>query len=129
MKRHPLDALTLVALAFVLVAGVLWGMWYAGWEPVSLAIAAPLLLVLLGTVGLVATLIAARQAGRRQREQRTAVADLGEDRPPADTEAAAEAEHETGPEAEPAPEPVDAPTDTLTLEDLTRPSDDREDRR
>lgn len=41
MKRHPLDALTLVALTFVLVAGVLWGMWYAGWEPVSLAIAAP----------------------------------------------------------------------------------------
>ena len=69
MKRHPLDAVTLVALAFVLVAGALWGMWYADWEPVSLAVAAPLLLVALGTVGLVATLIAARQAGRRQREQ------------------------------------------------------------
>lgn len=132
MKRHPLDALTLVALTFVLVAGALWGMWYAGWELESLAIAAPLLLVVLGTVGLIATLVAARQAGRRQRERRTPVAAPADVAPPADGRAADDAQ----PAGEPldVPEPADAepaePTDhTLTLEDLTRPSDDREDPR
>ena len=123
MKRHPLDAVTLVALAFVLVAGALWGMWYADWEPVSLAVAAPLLLVALGTVGLVATLIAARQAGRRQREQRMAVgAQTAPDATPG-------ADDQPDEDSDPAPTPVTDPTDTLTLEDLTRSSDDREDPR
>ncbi|MBW9204759.1 hypothetical protein KV102_03235 [Mumia sp. zg.B53] len=122
MKRHPLDAVTLVALAFVLVAGALWGMWYAGWEPATLAVAAPLLLVALGTVGLVATLIAARQAGRRQREQRTAVA------PPTTLDPTPGAAEQPD-DDDPAENTDTVPADTLTLEDLTRSSDDREDPR
>lgn len=98
MKRHPLDALTLVSLAFVAVAGAVWAMWYAGWDPVSIAVAGPLLLVALGVAGLVATIVSARQTSRRTRERA-----LPSDKTPSDP--------------------------TLTLEDLTGPSDEGEDKR
>ncbi|TNC34371.1 hypothetical protein [Mumia zhuanghuii] len=110
MKRHPLDALTVVSLAFVLVAGAVWGMWYAGWEPVSFAVAGPLLLVLLGVAGLVITFLAARHASRSGRDsattETTEVDDLTETLTVTVTD-----------------EP------TLTLEDLTRPSDEGDDKR
>ncbi|MFD1825662.1 MULTISPECIES: hypothetical protein [Mumia] len=118
MKRHPLDALTLVSLTFVAVAGAVWGMWYAGWDLVSIAIAGPLLLVLLGVAGLVATFIAARQTSRRNREQRTAVS------PSADTTLDATPDDASPTDASPAND-----TRTLTLEDLTGPSDEGDDKR
>ncbi|WP_262850612.1 hypothetical protein [Mumia quercus] len=113
MKRHPLDALTLVSLTFVAVAGAVWAMWYAGWDPVSIAVAGPLLLVALGVAGLVATIVSARQTSRRTREQALQDGTL-QDGTPDDTL--------------PDDTPSD-PTRTLTLEDLPGSSDEGEDKR
>lgn len=114
MKRHPLDALTLVSLSFVAVAGAVWAMWYAGWDPVSIAVAGPLLLVALGVAGLVATIVSARQTSRRRREHALRDAGAPDELPTDDLPS-----DDTPPDS----------TRTLTLEDLTGSSDEGEDKR
>lgn len=118
MKRHPLDALTLVSLTFVAVAGAVWAMWYAGWDPVSIAVAGPLLLVALGVAGLVATIVSARQTSRRRREHALRD-DSAPDLPSDDASSDEASSDDTPPDS----------TRTLTLEDLTGPSDEGEDKR
>jgi ABC-type oligopeptide transport system substrate-binding subunit len=132
VKRHPLDALTVVSLAFVLVAGAVWGMWYAGWEPVSFAVAGPLLLVLLGVAGLVITFLAARHASRSGRDHDARVRTDAVRPEPADADTA-DADNATT-EVDDLTESLTTTTTTtdeptLTLEDLTRPSDEGDDKR
>lgn len=101
MKRHPIDPVAVLGVGFVAVCLLLWAAWSFAWSQDALTLAFPVGIVVIGVLGLAATLWSSRR----------------DDRPPEDDA------------SEAAPATMSDTNDTLFLDDLSTTTEEGEDAR